>query len=297
MKANILNIHRFSLQNGPGSRTVIFFKGCPLRCLWCSNPESQSRPTELLWDRKKCFYGHLCEIHCPTKSVSFENDIIHFNPDTCINCGSCILQCPSKALEFAGKIMDLQEIMDEILKDQEVYIKSGGGVTLSGGEVLSQSEFAYELLKKCREYGIHTVVETSGYSSPLVFSKLARQADLLLFDIKHYDNKEHIKYIGVSQGKILENLDSAVSMKIPVIVRIPVIPGVTGALTDARGFAQLLREHGVTSVKLLPFYQSGDKKYEILNMDYQLKDCETIRNEDLDEYLQIFRQEGLDAST
>lgn len=296
MKANIFTIHRSSQQNGPGCRTVVSFKGCPLRCPWCLNPESQSRPTGLLWDRKKCFYGHLCEIHCPTNSISFENDVIHFNPESCINCGSCIIQCPTKALEFAGKIMELDEVISEILKAQDAYSESDGGVTLSGGEVLSQSEFAVELLKKCREHGIHTAVETSGYSSPLVFSKVARQTDLFLFDIKHYDNKEHIKYTGVSQGKILENLDSAISMKIPVVARIPVVPGVTSSLTDARRFTQLLKEHGVTAVNLLPFHQYGERKYELLNMDYPLKNCETIKNEDLDEYLQIFRQEGLDAS-
>lgn len=296
MKANIFNIHRFSPHNGPGRRTVVAFKGCPLRCPWCSNPESQSRPTELLWDRKKCFYGHLCEIHCPTNSVSFENDILRFNPDTCVNCCSCILQCPTKALEFAGRIMELQEVMDEITKDVAVYKESGGGVTLSGGEVLNQDEFAIELLKKCREAGIHTVVETSGYSSPLVFSKVARQTDMFLFDIKHYDNKEHIKYTGVSQGKILENLDIAISMKIPVIARIPVVPGVTNSLKDARHFSLLLKEHGVKTVSLLPFHQSSERKYEILNIDYKLKDCKTIRYEDLDEYLQIFAQEGLSAS-
>lgn len=296
MKANIFNIQRSSTHDGPGIRTIISFKGCALRCPWCAKPESQTRPTQLLWDRKKCFYGHLCEIHCPTNSLSFKNDILYFNHETCIMCRDCIAQCPTKALEFAGNIMELDEVMNEILEDKELYEKSGGGVTLSGGEPLDQPEFTAALLKACREESIHTSLETSGYATPLVFSKVSRNVDRLVFDIKHFNNKEHIKYTGVSMGKILENLDSAVSMRIPVTCRIPVIPGINSSQKDAESFVKLLKEHKITTVTLLPFHQLGVKKYEELNLDYIPKDCLSLHSEDLGAYLSVFREAGLNVS-
>ncbi|MEG2452057.1 MAG: glycyl-radical enzyme activating protein [Clostridium sp.] len=281
MKANIFNIQKYSIHDGSGIRTVIFFKGCSLRCPWCANPESQSPPTQLLWDDKKCFYGHLCEIHCPTGSLTFENDVLHFAHETCIGCHSCVTQCPTKALEFAGKMIELDDVMNEILKDKDFYEEPGSGVTLTGGEALEQPEFATELLKRCKALSIHTSVETSGYATPLVFSKVARNADLLIFDIKHYDNKEHIKYTGVSQGKILENLDSAIAMRIPVSVRIPVIPGINNSSIDAKNFVELLKKHRVTAVTLLPL---------------PLKDGNPPTPEDLEEYLDVFKTAGMNVS-
>lgn len=281
MKANIFNIQKYSIHDSSGIRTVVFFKGCPLRCPWCSNPESQSPPTQLLWDDKKCFYGHLCEIHCPTGSLTFENDVLHFAHETCIGCHSCVTQCPTKALEFAGKMIELDDVMNEILKDKDFYGEPGSGVTLTGGEALEQPEFATELLKRCKALSIHTSMETSGYATPLVFSKVARNADLLIFDIKHYDNKEHIKYTGVSQGKILENLDSAIAMHIPVAVRIPVIPGINNSLIDAKNFVELLKKHRVTAVTLLPL---------------PLKDGNPPTPEDLEEYLGLFKTAGMNVS-
>lgn len=296
MIANIFNIQKFSMHDGPGIRTVVFFKGCPLRCPWCSNPESQLPPTQLLWDRKKCFYGHLCEIHCPTNSLHFENDVLHFNHETCTRCRDCIAQCPTKALEFAGNMMELDEVMEEILKDKEFYEESGGGVTLSGGEALDQPEFATELLKRCKELSIHTTLETSGYATPLVFSKVVRNVNLLLFDIKHYSNKEHIKYTGVSLGKILANLDSAVSMNIPVTARIPVVPGINSSHEDAKKFVELLKEHRISTVNLLPFHQLGEKKYEELNVDYMPTDFYPLHPEVLGEYFAVFKDAGLEVS-
>lgn len=263
MKANIFDIQTLDTQGENGARTTIYFNGCPLRCPWCSNPEAASRPTEIIWDRKKCFYGHLCEIHCPTDSIHFEGDILHFDHENCNGCRSCINQCPSKALEFAGKMVTLEEVMDVILKDQASY-SNYAGVTLLGGEVFNQPVFATELLKKCREHSIHTLVETSGYASPLLFSRAAAYTDVIIFGIKHYDSKEHIKYTGVSPGKILENLDNAVLMKLSVTARIIVIPGFNNTLTDAKGFVKLLTEHRVNHV-LLQFSPSPEgKKHDSL---------------------------------
>lgn len=296
MKANILNIQKSSIHNGPGIRTVVFFKGCPLRCLWCSSPESQNRPTEILWDKKKCMYGRLCNIHCPTNSLTFQNNELIFNSSSCIGCHSCISQCPGKALEFAGNILDVDEVLSEILMDKESYEKSGGGVTLSGGEVLEQPSFALELLKKCKEHSIHTAIETSGYATSLIFSKICRYTDLLFFNIKHYDEREHVKYTGVSLGRILENLDFAIAFGIPVTARLPVIPNINNSLVDAAGMISLLQAHKVTSVNLLPFQQLGEKKYEELNLTYKFEGQKSLPPEELEDYFNLFKEAGLEVS-
>lgn len=296
MKANIFNIQKFSIHDGPGIRTVVFFKGCPLRCPWCSNPESQQRPTQILWDKKKCLYGHLCEVKCPAGCISFKSNNLVFDPEHCTGCKSCITQCPGRALTFVGNMMEVDEVMEEVLKDMDFYQESGGGVTLSGGEVLMQSAFAAELLKKCREQKIHTALETTAFATPLVFSKVIAGTDLLLLDIKHHSDREHIKYTGVSNQSILENLDFAIAMKVPVIARIPVIPHINDSLLDAREFVKLLKAHRVDTVNLLPFHQFGEKKYEELQVPYELKDVKALHPEDLTEYFNVFKEAGLDVS-
>lgn len=296
MKANIFNIQKFSIHDGPGIRTVVFFKGCPLRCPWCSNPESQQRPTQILWDKKKCLYGHLCEIKCPAGCMSFKNNNLVFDPEHCTGCKSCITQCPGRALTFVGNMMEVDEVMEEVVKDMDFYQESGGGVTLSGGEVLMQSAFAAELLKRCREQKIHTALETTAFATPLVFSKVIAGTDLLLLDIKHHSDREHIKYTGVSNQSILENLDFAIAMKVPVIARIPVIPNINDSLYDAKEFVKLLKAHKVDTVNLLPFHQFGEKKYEELQVPYKLKDVKALHPEDLTEYFNVFKDAGLNVS-
>lgn len=290
MKANIFDIQKASHRDGPGLRTVVFFKGCSMRCTWCADLTSPGKPINILWDRKKCFYGHLCSIHCPTGSLFFDHDILHFERESCTGCRDCISQCPSKALEFEEKLLNIDEVMEMILEDED-DLKTSGGVTLTGGEVLSQPDFAIELLKKCKERGIHTAIETSGYVSPLVFSRTARHADLILFQIKHYDSKEHVKYTGVPQGKIIENLDTSISMKFPTIARIPVVPGVNGSLSDAKRFALFLKEHRIDRVELLSYIQTTPKEYTPLYQENNI-----ALGSDLMEYAAFLVQAGLQVS-
>ncbi len=244
MKANIFNIQKFSLHDGPGIRTVIFFKGCPLHCQWCANPES------------------------------------------------LVLHVPKTALEYKEKSMSIEEIMEEIMKDWDFYEESGGGVTLSGGEVLMQSDFAAKLLAQCRQNRLHTAIETSGYASPKIFQKVTAYADLLLFDMKHYDEKKHLHYTGVSNQPILQNMKCAVSSHKKIIARIPVIPCVNNSLEDASAFCSLLNKIGIHEVNLLPFHQFGQNKYEKLHLDYSFKDQKALHPEDLIEYTEIFRSNG-----
>jgi pyruvate formate lyase activating enzyme len=239
----LFNIQKFSLHDGPGIRTVVFFKGCPLSCRWCSNPESQQ------------------------VQVSQE--------------------C-QKALSLNVRRYDLDEILEICLQDQPFYEESGGGVTLSGGEPLAQGEFAALLLRALKDRRIHTAMETTGYAPPDVFREAALAADLLLFDIKHYDERHHIDGTGVPMGPILANLKTALAAEKPLLPRIPIIPGFNNALEDAEGFVRLLASLGLKEVQLLPFHQFGEKKYEALNIPYPMRGTPQLHKEDLEEYRRIF---------
>lgn len=295
MKATIFNIQKFSIHDGPGIRTVVFFKGCPLRCKWCSNPESQMMHTQILWNREKCLHCRLCETSCSAHSILFANNVFRFTYKSCTGCLTCTSQCPAKALEYMGKQMTVEEVMTEVLKDKDFYEESGGGVTLSGGEVLSQAEFAVALLKECKKSGLHTALETTGCAPFKTFQMVTELADLLLFDMKHYDKEKHREYTSASNESIIENMKSAVHDGKHVIARIPVIPNVNNSLDDARGFCRLLQNIGIREVNLLPFHQFGERKYGQLGMDYEMKDVKALHPEDLQEFLQIFKEHGFDV--
>lgn len=295
MKATIFNIQKFSIHDGPGIRTVVFFKGCPLRCKWCSNPESQAPHPQILWNRENCLHCGLCETGCPTNSIFFENNIFQFKYNRCNGSMVCITQCPGKALEYVGKQMSVEEVMKEVIKDKDFYEESGGGVTLSGGEVLSQPEFAAALLKECKKNGLHTALETTGYAPFHSFQKVTSLADLLLIDMKHYDNEKHLEYTSASNEQIIANMKTAVHDGKHVIARIPVIPNGNDSLEDARGFCNLLHDIGVREVNLLPFHQFGESKYEQLGMKYEMKEVKAIHPEDLQEFYQVFAESGFDV--
>ncbi len=290
MKANIFNIQKFSIHDGPGIRTVVFFKGCPLNCLWCSNPESQVAVSQLLWDSTKCLHCELCSRKCPSGCISFQNNSLQFQKESCTGCLNCISQCPGKALKLSGKFMSIEEVITELLKDKDFYEESHGGITLSGGEVLSQPDFAAALLEECQVLNLHTAIETTGYAPAETFKKVVQYTNLLLYDMKHYDNQKHLRYTGVSNVQIIENMLWAVSVGIPIVARIPVIPGINDSSEDADQFCKLLKTIGITTVNLLPFHQFGQKKYEQLNRLYKLQDVPALHSEDLKEFFQIFQK-------
>ena len=231
----------------------MFFKGCPLSCIWCSNPESQ--------------YGR--------PELSFNE---------------------SKVPTMLGEYRNLDHIMKEVMKDIDFYQESNGGVTLSGGEVLLQHEFAIALLKQLKKQGIHTACETTGYASPEIFKTFIENVDLLLFDIKHYNSQEHYNVTKVYNEKIIKNLKIAINQGKEVIIRIPVIPGVNNSLEDAQGFCMLLKEVGIKKINLLPFHQFGQKKYNLLNKVYKFADVAQLHEEDLKEYKQIFIENNFDCT-
>ncbi|MBL1229172.1 glycyl-radical enzyme activating protein [Enterococcus sp. BWB1-3] len=240
--ACIFNIQKFSIHDGPGIRTVVFFKGCPLKCYWCSNPESQCGEPEQMWNSQK------------------------------------------KETTIIGEYKTIAEIVNEVMKDEPFYEESGGGVTLSGGEVLYQAVFATELLKELKKKNIHTACETTGYAKTDVFEAFIQHVDLLYFDVKHYDSAKHKSGIGVPNELILKNLQTAVRTHAGLVVRIPVIPFYNDSLADAEEFSKLFNEMGVNQIELLPFHQFGEKKYQYLNRDYAMHDIPQLHTEDLYTY-------------
>lgn len=250
-QACIFNIQKFSIHDGPGIRTVVFFKGCPLLCYWCSNPESQNILPEKMWDNQK-------------------------KQDTLV-----------------GEYKTIDEIIAEVLQDQVFYEESGGGVTLSGGEVLYQAAFATELLRQLKEEGIHTASETTGFARAEVFANYLTQVDLLYFDLKHHDEAQHQAGVGISLQPIIKNLAYAQKHQKNLVVRIPVIPNYNDGPENATRFAELFNEMAIKSVELLPFHQFGEKKYQYLKRDYQMHDIPQLHSEDLEYFKNILEEHGV----
>ena len=296
MKACIFNIQKYSIHDGPGIRTVVFFKGCPLQCSWCSNPESQNSNVQIAWDKSKCIKCLHCLDSCKYDSISLKEELITIDVHSCSSCFECIKGCPKQALIIEGKYYTVSEVLNEVLKDELFYEESGGGVTFSGGEVLQQHAFAIELLKQLKETNIHTACETTGYTSNEIFKEFIENIDLLLFDMKHYDREKHFNGTKVYNDKIIANLATAIFKGKDIIIRIPVIPNFNNSLEDAQGFCDLLKTIGVKKVNLLPFHQFGQKKYELINKDYALQNITQLHEEDLIDYRQIFIQNGFDCT-
>lgn len=295
LKACIFNIQKYSIHDGPGIRTVVFFKGCPLRCLWCSNPESQYPKIQIICDKNKCLKCLHCIDVCPNKAISLSDNHIKIDFKKCDACLKCINSCPHKVLSAEGDFLTLEQVMKEVMKDEVFYEESNGGVTLSGGEILIQHEFASQLLKLLKDKTIHTAIETTGYTSKEIFSKFIDNVDLLLFDVKHYNREKHFKATNVYNDLIIENLKIAIDKEKEVIIRIPVIPGINSSLEDAKGFCKLLKSVNAKKINLLPFHQFGQKKYALLNKEYTFENTLQLHEEDLLDYKNIFIENGFDC--
>ena len=291
----IFNIQKFSINDGPGIRTVIFFKGCPLKCAWCSNPESQEMNFQIVWDEKKCRHCETCVKTCPTTAIKNFDGKITVNHKNCSACGICVKNCPARALKLEGEKKSVDEVMKIILQDLPFYEESGGGVTLSGGEAMLQHDFAIELLKALKEKNIHTAIETTGYVSNEIFAEVIKFLDLILFDIKHWDETKHKKKTGVSNVPILKNMKYAIDIGKEVLPRLPVIPNYNNSLDDAKKFSERLKEVGAKKVQLLPFHQFGENKYKMLGKNYEFTHVKGLHPEDLKDFQKIFLDNGIEA--
>lgn len=291
----IFNIQKFSLHDGPGIRTVVFFKGCPLHCQWCANPESQLAKPQILWNQKKCNHCQICLTTCQQQAIQYHNNRIYIQHNLCNACTKCINTCTQDALTLQGETKTVQEVLDIVLQDRPFYEESHGGITLSGGECLIQKDFALALLQASKEEGLHTCCETTGYIDPDQFLIFLPYLDKILFDVKHWQFSAHQKGTGVSLEIPLKNLQNAIAMDCDVLVRIPVIPNFNDQMEDAKQFVQLFKTIGVKQCQLLPFHQFGESKYNQLGKDYAYHDIIAIHKEDLQEYLSIFNQNQIHA--
>ena len=258
----IFDIQKYSIHDGPGIRTTIFFKGCPLNCWWCHNPESQSFSKEVLFWEDRCIGCGDCLKACPTGATQNEDN------NKCILCGSCIKACCTGAREMVGREVSTLEVIKEIEKDLIFYDQSGGGVTFSGGEAVSQIDFLKSLLKGCKDREIHTTLDTTGFCDREHLFQIKDLVDLFLYDLKIMDDYKHLKYTGVSNNRILQNLRQLSLSHDNIIIRIPIIPDVNDDDNniDAIGkFIKSLRK--VIEVNILPYHNTGMDKYKRLNIE------------------------------
>ena len=275
------DIQGFSVHDGPGIRLTLFMKGCPLRCPWCHSPESQAFPTELNWMAIKCVGIEKCGRClgvCPHDAISVgrkkqsvtgdeEITLVDVDRDKCDNCGKCAEACPAKALYMCGTDYTIEEIMQRVHRDKPFFDRSGGGVTVSGGECLYQPEFLEALLRRCKEEGVHTAVDTTGYADWSVLERILPYTDLFLYDLKHLDSEMHKRVIGVPNERILENVKKLAAAGARLQIRIPVIPLFNDSVAEFDKYGAFIRELGdaVEVVQLLPYHTLGTVKWERLN--------------------------------
>lgn len=293
----VFSVQRYSLQDGPGIRTTVFLKGCPLRCQWCSNPESQNPHPEILFRSQNCQAHRACLEACEVGAISFENGAPHLDRGVCTHCMDCVKACPSGALEITGKHVSLEEVVEEACKDELFYANSDGGVTLSGGEPLFQPEFAYRLLKRCKERAISTVLDTCGYAPWETLSRMLGYTDLILYDLKHLEPERHREGTQVDNDLILENLRRTIdSEQSRVWIRIPVIPDYNDSESHFRELAAFLREHPVEKVSLLGYHEWGRSKHVALGREYPLSRAGSLPKERLEHLKEILETAGIEVT-
>jgi pyruvate formate lyase activating enzyme len=296
-KGIIFNIQRFSIQDGPGIRTTVFLKGCPLHCAWCSNPESQSFKPEILHRDSSCTKCGLCIGACPEKAISIKDKSLSIDRQKCTSCGDCLSVCVPQALKLLGEEITAGEVFRIVKKDADFYWNSGGGVTASGGEPLAQPDFVAALFKLCQDDGIDTCIETSGCASAESLGKVLPYTSLVLFDVKLADAESHRKWTGVSNEEILRNLRIALHSGAPVTIRVPLIPGINDLSRELKKIAGIaansLKKPG--KVELLPYHRFGTGKYQQLDREYELPELTTQKAPEIQKAKELFESYGLEC--
>lgn len=287
----ISNISRCSVHDGPGLRTVVYTKGCALRCQWCHNPETYHRKPEILFAPNKCIGCGRCIEVCNYHEAAEQGHVFH--RDRCIGCGRCAQACPSGALTLCGEAMTATDVLQEVKKDLHFFTQTGGGVTLSGGECLLQPEFSAALLQLCREAGIHTAIESAFCVDPSAVSQVLPWVDWIYADLKLADPEKHRKYTGQDNRLILENLRAITHGEIPVVVRIPLIPGVNDTEEEMHAIGRLIRTLGpaIRGVELLKYNYLAEGKYHLLDLPYHDFGNATQSNAQLNALADILRCE------
>jgi len=293
MRGTVFNVQRFSTRDGPGIRTTVFLKGCPLQCPWCHNPEGRDGDPEIAIRRGRCIGCGNCVEVCPERE-SLEDDPV---PLECTACGRCVAACPTGARALMGAEFSSAGLVEQLLKDRIFFDESGGGVTFSGGEPLAQPEFLLDCLQRCRAEGVHTAVDTCGCCSREALLGAASLADLFLFDIKLTDPEAHKRLVGAPLEPILDNLRALAEHHDQIWLRAPVIPGLTDGEFHAASIAALAASlPAVRRVSLLPYHRTGQSKFEQLGRDYEMKEIQPPTDAQMRELAAVFESSGIEVT-
>ena len=293
----IFDIQRFSINDGPGIRTTVFFKGCPLRCIWCSNPESQEQWPQLLYFESLCTRCYRCVEVCPTGATKKSSDgSIEIDRGLCQACGACVEACPAQARVISGRTTSVDEVVEVVRKDELFYRNSGGGVTASGGEPVYQPDFLIELLRQCQRYGLHTTLDTCGYVKWGVMEEILDHTDLVYYDLKHMDTGKHREFTGVGNELILDNARRISQSGKPIVMRLPLIPGYNDSEENIKATAEFVTGIEVVRLDIVPFHQLGSNKYQRLGRVYQLIGLKPYQEEEIQAFKDTFESYGLEVS-
>ena len=295
----VLNIQRFSTDDGPGIRTTVFLMGCDLHCHWCQNPETWSLTPQLVWYQDRCIGARHCLSVCPKNALSLTQDGMQIDRQQCNGCGECIPVCPSKALELLGTPRTVSEVVTEVVRDRPFYEESDGGVTLSGGDPLFQHHFSYSLLQNFKEVGIHTALDTAGFSSPPIFRKLVELSDLVILDLKIMDANQHKTYTGVSLQPILDNARWLGGEANKVWIRTPIIPHQTDSPSNIAAIAAFIRLYmpNVEQWDLLGFNKLCSQKWQRLDRPFLCAETPLISEKHMSKLMEIAQNSQVEKIT
>ena len=295
MKPLVTNIQKYSIHDGDGIRTSVFFKGCPLKCMWCHNPETQNFNKQVLTNREKCVVCRTCEKACPNGAIRLEDGKMVTDRVLCEACGTCTEYCLLNIREIAGKEYEVKELVKELKKDLMFYEQSGGGVTLSGGEVMCMNmDYIEALVKALDHQGITVTIDTCGYAPYENFKRILPYVHTFLYDIKAIDNEVHKKFVGVDNSLILKNLEKLSADQGRIYIRIPTIKGVNADDMSMQAVIDWLKTHNinVAQVNLLPYHNTGSSKYGRLETEYEGQFLSTPDKEEMQHFMEMFQKAG-----
>ena len=285
----VFNIMRFSLHDGPGIRTTVFLKGCPLHCRWCHNPESQFSEPELHYFEECCIHCGDCVQACSHGALDAQ---LHHSSELCLRCGACVEACPCAARQLVGRRMTVEEVLAEVLKDEVFYEESGGGITISGGEPLQQPQFVEALLAACKARGLHTVLDTCGFASPDVLRRVSEHVDLFFYDLKLMNSEKHLSLTGVNNDLILQNLVILAQGGNAIRVRVPILPGLNDDYENLDALSTYLSPLGIREIDILPYHELGNDKYRRMNLSSGMENVVPPTSAEMETIAARLRRDG-----